>query len=162
MKEIAVKAFGGKCASCGYNKCTAALTFHHLDPSKKEFGIGKIRANSKSWNEIVKELRKCIMLCSNCHLEHHNMNVEIPKNAPRFNEKYSKLKKENIKYCKQCSKKINTRNKLYCSISCSNKNKTKADYSKLNDLLAQGLSIPKAAKILGVSNVAVYKHLKKD
>lgn len=32
------------------------------------------------------------------------MNVEIPKNAPRFNEKYSKLKKENIKYCKQCSK----------------------------------------------------------
>lgn len=33
QKLVAYK--GGRCETCGYNKCIDNLTFHHLDPSKK-------------------------------------------------------------------------------------------------------------------------------
>lgn len=41
-KQVKLKAIeykGGKCQICGYNKCTGALEFHHLDPTKKDFNI---------------------------------------------------------------------------------------------------------------------------
>jgi hypothetical protein len=68
-KERIVEAFGSSCAICGYNKYNGSLALHHLDPNKKDFGFGKIRANPKSWETIVQELRKCIMVCHNCHSE---------------------------------------------------------------------------------------------
>jgi len=59
---------GGKCEHCGYNKSVRALTFHHLDPTKKDFAI-----SGKSWSmdKLTKEVDKCIMLCANCHAEEH-------------------------------------------------------------------------------------------
>lgn len=61
---------GGKCERCGYNKCKAALEFHHLDPKEKDFTIA--HAKLRSFNEEVKrELDKCILLCANCHREEH-------------------------------------------------------------------------------------------
>jgi len=35
-KKKAIVYKGGKCQMCGYNKCPAALDFHHLDPSTKD------------------------------------------------------------------------------------------------------------------------------
>lgn len=66
-----IEFLGGKCESCGYNKCAAALAFHHRDPKKKSFGFGKIRW--KSWTELKKELKKCLLLCHNCHAETHSL-----------------------------------------------------------------------------------------
>lgn len=65
---------GGKCEKCGYNKCVKALTFHHLDPKEKDFTI-----SGKSWSveRLKKEVDKCIMVCSNCHIEIH---AEIEEN----------------------------------------------------------------------------------
>jgi hypothetical protein len=37
LKAINYK--GGRCQICGYDRCTEALEFHHLDPTKKDFGI---------------------------------------------------------------------------------------------------------------------------
>ncbi len=31
LRQKAVELLGGKCSMCGYNKCEAALEFHHLD-----------------------------------------------------------------------------------------------------------------------------------
>ena len=39
LKLMAIEYKGGSCQRCGYNKCTRALSFHHLDPSKKDFGL---------------------------------------------------------------------------------------------------------------------------
>jgi hypothetical protein len=66
-----VESMGGKCQCCGYDKCTQALDLHHLDPTEKEMGLGGIRANPKSWESIVQELRKCVLLCNRCHQEVH-------------------------------------------------------------------------------------------
>lgn len=67
LQALAYK--GGKCEKCGYNKCIAALEFHHIDPTKKEFGLGQ--GNIYSFTRMKKELDKCQLLCSNCHREIH-------------------------------------------------------------------------------------------
>ena len=60
----------GKCFKCGRDDFhPAAYDFHHLDPNRKEVGWGKLRL--RSWEKIQEELCKCILLCSNCHREHH-------------------------------------------------------------------------------------------
>lgn len=69
-KEKAVEHMGGKCQDCGYNKCIAALEFHHLDPSSKEANWNKIRL--WEWSKVESELDKCVLLCSNCHRERHH------------------------------------------------------------------------------------------
>jgi hypothetical protein len=71
LKELAIEYKNGKCEKCGYNKCSKALEFHHVDPTKKEFGIGN-KGYTRSWEKIKQELDKCIMVCANCHREIHN------------------------------------------------------------------------------------------
>lgn len=69
VKQQCVDYKGGKCQKCGYNKCIAALEFHHLDPREKDINISKIKLIDI--NKYTSELDKCILLCSNCHRETH-------------------------------------------------------------------------------------------
>lgn len=68
LQAIAYK--GGKCIDCGYASNHTALSFHHLDPSTKEYDWTKLRL--RSWKSIITELDKCVLLCNNCHSERHN------------------------------------------------------------------------------------------
>lgn len=68
MREYGIAYLGGKCQKCGYNKCNAALAFHHQDPTQKEFNFGR---GFLSFERFKKELDKCILLCANCHAEIH-------------------------------------------------------------------------------------------
>lgn len=48
----------------------AALHFHHLDG--KDSAVSKFTGayqSKKAWEEI----KKCVLLCANCHAEIHNM-----------------------------------------------------------------------------------------
>lgn len=74
IKLKAVEYKGGCCESCGYNKSLCGLQFHHTNPDEKEFTIGS--ASNKSWDVLVKELDKCILLCSNCHSEIHSKQTD--------------------------------------------------------------------------------------
>ena len=69
-KLLFVAYKGNKCSICNYNKCPAALEFHHLDPTQKEFGISDSRNNTLN-QKVKDELDKCILVCSNCHKEIH-------------------------------------------------------------------------------------------
>lgn len=99
-KEIFVEYKGNKCNKCGYNKCLAALTFHHLDKNEKDFDIGSICVRIDSLNNLneslIKELDKCELLCTNCHRELH---VDI--------ERFEKFKEQIYKNRKETNKKIN-------------------------------------------------------
>jgi hypothetical protein len=68
-KDRMIEYKGGRCQICGYNKCNRALTFHHLDPSKKDFNFAG--SHIRKWEIIKGELDKCILLCQNCHNEVH-------------------------------------------------------------------------------------------
>lgn len=70
LKLKAVEYKGGKCTMCGYDKCISALEFHHLDPTKKDFSISKT-GSTRSFEKMIPELDKCILVCSNCHREEH-------------------------------------------------------------------------------------------
>jgi hypothetical protein len=69
-KKRAVEYLGGKCMKCSGEFPAYVFDFHHRDPSEKEGSVGKLC--SSSWENIVKELDKCDLLCANCHrIEHH-------------------------------------------------------------------------------------------
>jgi len=66
LKDEAITLKGGKCVMCGYNRCRMSLDFHHLNPDEKEFSIS---GNNASRKRVLKELKKCILVCRNCHGE---------------------------------------------------------------------------------------------
>jgi len=79
LKQKAVDLMGGKCEICGYDKCIAALDFHHINGKKKEFRIS--RMGSTKWEKVLEELKKCQLLCSNCHRELHYKEEENKQKA---------------------------------------------------------------------------------
>lgn len=70
LKLKAIEYKGGKCERCGYNKCPAAMVFHHPDPNEKDFGIAA-SGNTRSFEKIKTEIEKCVLLCAVCHAEIH-------------------------------------------------------------------------------------------
>lgn len=56
------------CLNCGENE-SCCLTFHHTDPSTKEFEVAAM--TSQAWSRIEKEIKKCVCLCANCHAKVH-------------------------------------------------------------------------------------------
>ena len=69
IKLKAIEYKGGGCTSCGFNSHPAALQFHHLDPESKDVNWTRLRL--RSWDKIIHELDKCILLCANCHAIEH-------------------------------------------------------------------------------------------
>jgi hypothetical protein len=63
------------CKKCGYNKCFAAIEFHHMNKNDKLIAISKF-FNSPISKDGIDELAKCIPLCANCHRELHYMESE--------------------------------------------------------------------------------------
>lgn len=66
-KQQAVDEKGGKCERCGYDRCIAALDFHH--PGEKDSRFSNMML--WRWERIEKEINRCMLLCSNCHREEH-------------------------------------------------------------------------------------------
>ena len=78
MKRRCVQYKGGKCVSCEFNAFTEALVFHHLDPTKKDFGIAQVRKRIGR-AKLKTELDKCILLCMNCHAGLHAGYIKLKK-----------------------------------------------------------------------------------
>lgn len=78
VRLMAIEYGGGKCQICGYMKCNRALSFHHKDPSKKDFGLSA-SGLTRAWTKTQKELDKCILVCANCHMEIHEGIIKLKK-----------------------------------------------------------------------------------
>ena len=72
-----IEMSGGGCKNCGYNKNIAALHFHHRDADTKKFPLDVRQLSNKNWESILKEYKKCDLLCANCHSEHHSPEMEL-------------------------------------------------------------------------------------
>jgi hypothetical protein len=58
------------CEKCGENH-PAVLDFHHINSNEKDFSIGTAMGVGNSIETILKEISKCMILCSNCHRKLH-------------------------------------------------------------------------------------------
>ena len=75
VKRKLVEYMGSKCAHCGESYPDVVYDFHHLDPTTKEISAN---LRHRSFNSALKEVKKCIMLCSNCHrIEHARLNGRL-------------------------------------------------------------------------------------
>lgn len=163
-KEKCIEYKGGKCIACGYNKCNAALEFHHLDPTQKDFSISA-KGTTRAWEMIEAELDKCVLLCSNCHREHHAGELEITSSFVEPTERYYELLEDPRKKwtpCLACDTMCPARQK-YCSTVCSRKARRKVlnrpSKEKLHELLETN-SYLAVGRMYGVSDNAIRKWLK--
>lgn len=80
------------CANCGEDR-SAILTFHHRNPDEKEFPLA--RDNQRCPESLYQEMKKCLVLCKNCHGVHHSDQhefdaTELPRqDIPGPNEVFS-------------------------------------------------------------------------
>jgi len=88
-KAAAITHMGGKCMKCGWHGNQAAFQFHHTSSDKKDFTIGNVA--NKSWDVIKIELKKCILLCANCHAIAHSTKNENNLLKEALNYKGRKL-----------------------------------------------------------------------
>jgi transposase-like protein len=82
LKRQLVEEHGGRCVLCGYDRCVAALHFHHLDPETKQFGVGAAGV-TRSLTAARDEASKCIVLCANCHAEVESGLADVSVRSPQ-------------------------------------------------------------------------------
>lgn len=74
-KHKLLEMFGSSCCDCNvaYTGNNAAIFhFHHRNPKTKLFGVATGTSSRMRWSKLIKEVRKCDILCANCHaLRHH-------------------------------------------------------------------------------------------
>ena len=127
LKERATYVLGEKCQICGYNKCIAALEFHHVNPEEKEITFSG--NTNRSWEITRKEIQKCTLLCANCHREAHNGFIDMDSLLSSFSEERAKEIDELVRltkigkiwYCKECGVEV-TRGNTRCA-SCAAKDR---------------------------------------
>lgn len=86
------------CNICGYNKNLAALDFHHINASEKDFTISQQKRLNLN-DKIKQELDKCDVICSNCHRELHSLEEGV------FQP--NEMKPRSDTYCIDCNSKCN-------------------------------------------------------
>lgn len=165
-KVWAVRYAGGRCQVCGYDKFLGNLVFHHV--KDKLHDISRMIATHQSWEKVMEEVDKCVLLCANCHGEVHGGMTECPtinveereKNLSELISERPTPKKYAMKPCKECGKPI-CGAVSFCSKVCLAKNYLTVDWPKdLADLVAAS-SMRSVARRLGVSDKAVAKRLAK-
>lgn len=161
-KQELVYIMGGKCSLCGYDKCIAALEFHHVDKSQKERQLSS--GNCYSWEEDVKEVKKCALVCSNCHkeIEFFKLNVETTFDEEKYKEITDQKERENtINCCKKCGVEID-RQAHYCT-ECwyiLSRKTERPSREELKNLIRHN-SLVSIARMFDVSDSSIQKWCKK-
>lgn len=68
-KAQVIDYLGGRCADCRGVFPSYCYDLHHVNPKTKSPSFRHIR--SMAWAKVVKELKKCVLLCAICHRIRH-------------------------------------------------------------------------------------------
>lgn len=75
IKMARLKTLHG-CQICRFRAHHCALDFHHRDKTQKKFAI--TQGLGRNWEKVKAELKKCAILCANCHRRVENGDLECP------------------------------------------------------------------------------------
>jgi len=71
------------CSKCNENRWYV-LDFHHIE-NNKDYDVADMCQGRASWETIIKEINKCIVLCANCHREEHYLKkLTINENTVKY------------------------------------------------------------------------------
>jgi len=59
-----------KCVNCWFNH-PAALDFHHVTKSPSNRPVNQL-LRKDAYRAVAEEIKKCVVLCANCHRVHHH------------------------------------------------------------------------------------------
>lgn len=93
----AARLLGGRCLDCGESD-VVVFDFHHKHGGGKDFDVSRIK--TARWSLIEREVRRCVLLCSNCHAVRHI-------DAGRNDSRRALLKRKLLEYkgvfaCEKC------------------------------------------------------------
>lgn len=161
LKQRIIYVMGDKCQCCGYDICQSALELHHINPEEKEFTISA-NAN-RGWETLIPELKKCVLICANCHreieagLKQSPNSSFIQERANEVSQTIEELKSHKIYYCKQCGKEI-YKGSTYCP-ECSSFLQRKAERPERPELkvLIRTMPFTQIGLKYGVTDNAIKK-----
>lgn len=169
LKERAVYVLGSKCQICGYDKCITALEFHHINPKEKDINFSS--NTNRSWATTCNEIKKCILVCANCHREIHAGLIDNTILQSSFDEEKAKeidqlvanLKTHKVYYCKNCGKEIYSNKSTLCQ-ECANIARRKVERPNREELkqLIRNNSFLSLSRQFGVSDNAIRKWCKAE
>lgn len=113
-KKELISVFNNKCCICGFDKFQQALEFHHVNQDEKELNLSQGGTLEKQ----LSELKKCVLVCANCHRGIHVNILKVPDNWQELysqevaDELLNNLKRKK-KFCKICGNEISI-NATYC------------------------------------------------
>lgn len=67
LKEMVDKLKELPCTDCGQTFPTECMDFDHRDPEEKSDNVGTMVSNGQGTQRILDEIKKCDLVCANCH-----------------------------------------------------------------------------------------------
>ena len=166
-----VAVCGNACNLCGYDKIPDALEFHHIDPNTKEYGIAS-DGNCRDIERDLAEVKKTILVCSNCHREIHKGLYETSEleNKKIFNEAIAQslIEQRNavftktLYYCSKCGAEITRYSDSGLCAKCFKETTRKCERPERIELkeLIRNLPFTQIGEKYGVTDNAVRKWCK--
>ena len=157
---------GGRCQICGFDVFQGALEFHHESPLQKDFQVSS--GTTRSIERDLSEIKKCFLLCSNCHKcvhagvyktpEQHVYRDDVAQNIiDRINQQKAKIEHR----CIDCGKTISSASGRCLECSYKTRRKTiRPDRDGLKNLIRNN-SFTQIGKEYNVSVSSVKKWCKK-
>lgn len=97
------KKVGKLCLIC-HEKNPKCLEFHHKNPNTKRMSVSRMVNRGKPKRIVLKEMKKCIILCANCHKKLHFGSDMITLRKKSSIEKYV-INIKNKGKCAKCEEK---------------------------------------------------------
>ena len=80
---------GNSCWICGYDKGFEMLDFHHMHD--KNFMLTRRNIGRSGWDDITRELKKCMLICCRCHREYHSGHLSKEFMESIYNDKWKEI-----------------------------------------------------------------------